>query len=98
MTVRRITRIEVAQLLELEEGFLVELEREAIVLPDPEGMYDPLAIERARLCCTLHRELGVNLPGVEIVIEVLERWRADRRRTAEILARLRDELRRNGDD
>lgn len=89
---KRVARVEVARMLELEERFLVELEREAIVLPDPEGFYDATCVERARVCCTLHRELGVNLAGVEVILDVLERWQAERRRTREVLARLRAEL------
>ena len=72
-------------------------EEEALVRPDPGGLYDSLCVERARVCCTLHRELGVNLAGVEIVLDVLDRWRAERQRNRELLAQLREALdRRSG--
>jgi MerR family transcriptional regulator/heat shock protein HspR len=89
---RRIARVEVAQLFALEERFLVELEEEAIVTPDRDGLYDASCVERVRVSCTLHRELGVNMAGVEVILELLERWRSDRERTRELLTRLRSEL------
>ncbi len=94
MSVRRVTRIEVARLLEVEEGFLVELERHDIVVPDPSGRYDRAAIDRARLCWTMHHTLGVNMPGLEVALDLLERWHGERRRVRELLAQLRDELER----
>lgn len=92
---QRITRIEVARMLELDEGFLIELEAHDIVVPDPEGFYDAVRVERARLCCTLHRGLGVNFEGLDVVLDLLERWEQDRRRTRELLLRLRAELDRS---
>jgi hypothetical protein len=68
---QRITRIEVARMLELDEGFLIELERHEIVVPDPEGLYDAVRVERVRLCCTLHRGLGVNFEGLDVVLDLL---------------------------
>lgn len=93
MSGRRVTRIEVARLLELDEGFLVELERHELVVPDREGLYDRAALERARVCSTMHG-LGVNLEGVEVVLHLLERWQDERRRLREAIERLRDELER----
>lgn len=88
---RRVTRIEVTRLLELEEGFLVELERHELVVPDREGMYDRAALDRARLCWTMHHSLGVNLEGVEVVLHLLERWSDERRRVQALLERMQRE-------
>ncbi len=92
MSVRRIERIEVARLLEVEEGFLVELEQHEIVTVDPAAGYDWVAIDRARLSWTMYHTLGVNLAGLEVALDLLERWHGERRRVEELLARLRDEL------
>ena len=54
-------RRKVLSLLELDEAFLVGLEREAIVTAGPGGSFDAATVERIRLCATLQRELGVNL-------------------------------------
>jgi hypothetical protein len=79
-------------LLELDEGFLVELERHEIIAPDREGRYGRLSIERVRLCGTMHDSLGVNLAGLEVALHLLESWQAERRRMRELLLELRDEL------
>jgi MerR-like DNA binding protein len=89
---RSLTRAELARLLERDEAFLVELERHEIVAPDREGRYDRISIERARLCCTMHDSLGLNLEGIEVALHLLEAWQADRRRVRELLLKLRDEL------
>jgi chaperone modulatory protein CbpM len=39
----------------------------------PEPRFDALALRRARLAMRLQRDLGVNLAGVALVIELLER-------------------------
>ena len=46
----RFTRVQVAELLELEEGFLVELERHELIVCDAEARFDASALERARVC------------------------------------------------
>ncbi|HJL16117.1 MAG TPA: chaperone modulator CbpM [Sandaracinaceae bacterium LLY-WYZ-13_1] len=92
MTSGRISRVQIAKLLELEEGFVVELEQHELIAPDREGFYDPGVMERVRVCWTMHHALGVNMPGLEVALNLLERLQGERRRTHELLARLRDEL------
>jgi hypothetical protein len=94
VSARRVTRIEVARLLEVEEGFLVELERHDILELDPQGGYDRVAIDRARLSWTMHHALGVNMAGLEVALDLLERWQGERRRVRELVAQLRDQLER----
>ncbi len=90
--VRRIRRREVQALLDVTEGYLLELEREAIVTCDTEGCYAEPQVERIRLCRTLQDELGVNIAGVEVVLNLLDRMEAERRQFREVLDWLRKSL------
>jgi DNA-binding transcriptional MerR regulator len=38
-----------------------------------QALYEPSALERARLIRTLEQELEVNLPGIGIILQLLER-------------------------
>lgn len=92
MTGRRYTRGEVVELLEVTEDFLLVLEREAIVAPDPAGNFAPTCLERIRVCRSLHDDLGVNLAGVEVALALMERIGRERRQFHEVLTWLRGEL------
>lgn len=94
MTSRRVTRVELARLLELDEGFLIELERHELLVPDEAGTYDVIGVHRARVCWSMHHVMGVNLAGLEVVLHLLERWEDERRRMRELVLRLREELER----
>ena len=60
------TRKQVMELLEIDEGFLVALEREEIVArdapPDTQGEFSERMLERARVAQNLVNDLEVNLP------------------------------------
>ncbi|MCC6873269.1 MAG: hypothetical protein IT378_03085 [Sandaracinaceae bacterium] len=86
------TRIEIATLLEVDEGFVRELAEHEIVRADDEGFYDEGACERVRISWSMHHALGVNLAGIEVALHLLDRLHAERRRTRELVQRLRDEL------
>lgn len=88
---RRIDRIELARLLEIEEGFITELESHEIVTCDEEGMFDVRAVERVRVCWTMQRSFGVNMPGLEVALDLLERWHDERNRVRALLAELERE-------
>jgi hypothetical protein len=88
--IRRITRREVQTLLNVDEAFLVELEREAIVRCDEEGCYPEEVIETVRVCRTLHDELGVNFAGVDVILHLLHTIRAERAQFREVLAWIRE--------
>ena len=90
------TRKQVVELLEIDEGFLVALEREEIVLRDaPAGAsaeFSERMLERARVAQNLVADLEVNLPGVAVIVRMREEMSEMRQRLAE----LAQELRRGG--
>jgi hypothetical protein len=87
----RFSRREIAEILELEEEFLVELERESILFfdeTDDEPGYSVRMLERARVAHSLVGELEVNLAGVAVILrmrEDVERLRGQLRTVAEAL-------------
>lgn len=93
MSRRSLSRIQVAQLLELDEHFVVLLEEHEIVRCDREGRYDATGLERVRVCWTMHHSLGVNLAGLEVALDLLDRWQGERRRVHRLLRELRDSRR-----
>ena len=86
------TRLEVIELLEIDELFLVSLEREDVVLrdapPEAEGDYSELMLERARVAQNLVRDLEVNLPGVAVIVRLREEMVGLRRHVQELMAQL----------
>jgi MerR family transcriptional regulator/heat shock protein HspR len=66
---------EVVEHFEIDERFLAELEAEEIVCPvcqeEPPTRHFPLnELEKLRLAKLLVDEMGVNLPGVEIILRM----------------------------
>ncbi|MFQ5698363.1 MAG: chaperone modulator CbpM [Myxococcota bacterium] len=70
------SRAQVAKLLELDEGFVMSLEREEIIQADApaesEGEFSERMLERARVARELVRELDVNLAGAAIIVRMRE--------------------------
>ncbi|MGF1468153.1 MAG: chaperone modulator CbpM [Sandaracinaceae bacterium] len=92
---RRIPRAELLRLLEVDEAFLVELERHEILgPPDPEGCYDAVVVERVRVCWTMVHSLGVNLPGVEVALTLLEHLERERTQVRTLVDRIQAEWRK----
>jgi len=89
---QRRTIRDVMSLLDVDEAFIVALEREAIVTSDLEGRYDAVAVERIRLCRTLSTELGVNLEGIEVALHLMDVIHDERREFGEVLAWLKQRL------
>jgi hypothetical protein len=79
-------------MLGAEEEFIVALEREQILVCEQPGRYAPAMIERLRFCQSLHEDLGVNLEGLAVAMQLLETIRAERRQFHEVLALLQREL------
>ena len=86
------TRRQIVELLEIDEVFLVSLEREDIVLrdapPDAEGEFSERMLERARVAQNLVRDLEVNLPGVAVIVRLREEMVGLRRHMEDLLAQL----------
>ncbi len=86
------TRKQVIELLEIDEGFLVTLEREEIVARDaPSGAggdFSDVMLERARVAQNLVRDLDVNIPGVAVIVRLREEVSGLRRHVEKLLAEL----------
>jgi len=86
------TRKQVLELLEIDDGFLVTLEREEIVARDAPaggpGDFSDLMLERARVAQNLVRDLDVNLPGVAVIVRLREEVSGLRRSLEQLLAEL----------
>lgn len=85
----KLSRREVLTLLGVDEDFLVRLEHEHIVHCDDDGCYSSPQAERVRVSWTMHHDLGVNLEGVEVALQLLDRLYDERRQYRAALERLR---------
>ncbi len=78
------TRVQILEILHVEEGFLVALEEEEIIIQDAlevdEAGYSDQMLERARVAANLMHDLDVNLPGVAIILRMREEMSKQRRR------------------
>jgi|GEM_PF-4446138 len=89
---RSISRTDVLRALETDEDFLLELERERIVVADADGGYEPDSVERIRVCYSLRHDLGVNAAGLAVALSLLDRLDAERRQFGDVLETLRRRL------
>lgn len=89
---RYYSREQVIEILGVDEGFLLELEREEILYcDDPEhaGRYSEQMLERARVADNLVHELEVNLPGVAVIVRMREHLAELRHHVEDLAAELR---------
>lgn len=86
-----ISRVELLRVLEVDDGFLVSLEQEQIVVGDPGGNFTPEMVERIRVCLSLY-DLGVNLAGLDVALRLLDTIAAQRRQFREVLGWVRQQL------
>ena len=76
-----ITRTAFCAIVGVSEHQLAVWEHEDLVTPAqvlesagaPQALYDHNALERARVIRTLEQELDVNLPGIGIILHLLDR-------------------------
>ncbi len=89
---RFYTRIEIVKLLEIEGGFMEDLEREEIITPDAPsgeaGEFSEQMLERVRVSYNLVQDLDVNLPGVAIIVQMREEMSGLRHRLEGLLNEL----------
>lgn len=85
-----------AKLCEMHPQTLRAYERQGLVRPQRSGsqnrMYSNADIERLRQIQRLTRDLGVNLAGVEVILDLLDRLDAMREEMERELQRLRKEM------
>lgn len=84
-----LTRQDVQAALGVDEDFLIELEVETIIVCETGGCYSRETVERIRICRSLHHDLGVNLAGLDVALNLLDRIHAERRQFHEVLRWLR---------
>lgn len=81
---------EVIEIIEIDEDFITDLEREEIICPTcPEGrsakQFSANDLERLRLAKILMEDMEVNLPGIEIILRMRQDMIAMRRQFDHIL-------------
>jgi len=70
-----LTVTEVIEIFQIQESFLIDLEEEEIVCPicrkrPPTKLFPPSELEKLRLVKILHEDMGVNLPGIEVILRM----------------------------
>jgi hypothetical protein len=88
---------EVTQICGVDMKFVARLEREEIIYPivrRREKLYPIDQVDRVRVARLLMEEMGVNLEGAEVALNMREQMIAMQRQFYEILRRLRRELRK----
>jgi MerR family transcriptional regulator/heat shock protein HspR len=92
------TVTEVMELIDIEEDFLSDLEEEDIVCPicrndNPEKLFSSMELERLRVAKILFHEMGVNMPGVDVILRMRQNMLEMRRQFDDILEDLVRDLR-----
>ncbi|HEX9700036.1 MAG TPA: helix-turn-helix transcriptional regulator [Acidobacteriota bacterium] len=89
----------VAELFDIHPQTLRLYEREGLLRPDrSEGntrLYTSEDLERLELILTLTRELGVNLAGVEVILNMRENMEKLQHEVTSLMSYVRDELLKN---
>jgi MerR family transcriptional regulator, heat shock protein HspR len=92
---------EVLEVFEIDEHFLSDLEEEELVCPlcgdqSPVKGFSPEEMEKLRLAKVLVDEMGVNLPGVEVILRMRQMMFDMRKQFDDILEDLAAQLQRRG--
>jgi len=86
----------VAERFEIHPQTLRLYEREGLIKPDrSEGntrLYDEETLRRLEVILTLTRELGVNLAGVEVILNMREQMESMQEEMDKMIARLKKDL------
>jgi MerR family transcriptional regulator/heat shock protein HspR len=88
------TRRQIVELLDVEESFVLALEREEIVVADlsadAESAFSEAMLERVRVAANLVNELDVNLAGVAIILRLREELSSTRRKLEQLARRMQE--------
>jgi MerR family transcriptional regulator, heat shock protein HspR len=84
------TVTEVMEIFEVDEAFLSDLEEEEVLCPvrrkeSPSKVFRVEELERLKLVKALVEDMGVNLPGVEVILRMRQMMFDMRRQFDEIL-------------
>jgi len=90
---KTLRRTELLALLDMDEELLGLLEREEIICVTPGDCYSEEDAEAARLARTLVKDLDVNLPGVEVILEMRKNMIEMQRQFRQILEELSQRMR-----
>jgi MerR family transcriptional regulator/heat shock protein HspR len=86
----------VAELYEIHPQTLRLYEREGLLRPNRSDgntrLYSDLDLQQLELILTLTRELGVNLAGVEVILNMRRKMESLQSEVASLMAFVRDEL------
>ena len=93
------TYSEVVEIFQVEESLLSELEEEEIICPTCPGgssakVFSTGDLENLRLVKILMEDMGVNLPGVEVVLRMRQGMVEMRRQFDDILEDLAGQIKR----
>jgi MerR family transcriptional regulator, heat shock protein HspR len=91
----------VLEVFEVDERFLTDLEEEELVCPlcregSPIKVFPPEEMEKLRLAKVLVEDMGVNLPGVEVILRMRQMMFDLRQQFDEILEDLAEQIQRRG--
>ena len=98
MSQRYYYREQIVELFDCDEEFLDKLEAEELVCPvkvdsEKERVFPEDQVERIRVINNLVRDLEVNLPGAEVILEMRENMMRMQERFDRILQALLEEFR-----
>ena len=97
MTRKYLRITEVIKVCNVPEEFIDTLEREHIIEPIMRRklkVYSPDQVERVRVAHLLIQEMGVNLEGAEVALNMREQMIAMQRQVDELLRLLRQQLKK----
>jgi len=91
------TVTEVMEIFEVDEGFLSDLEEEELLCPvcqagSPAKVFRIEELEKLKLVKALVEDMGINLPGVEVILRMRQMMFEMRRQFDEILEDLAQEF------
>jgi MerR family transcriptional regulator, heat shock protein HspR len=88
---------EVVKTCKVDKNFVQQLERESVICPVVQRrrkLYPPDQVDRIRIANLLIQEMGVNLEGAEVVLNMREQMIAMQRQFNDVLRLIGHEMKR----